>query len=242
MIIRRSTKQGLQSSFLTTVILSLSLLFSKSPTEWLIFGIIFIAVVSFLIEKYKVISADTDNTETSEILLNRVLETSDYLAVQLDIPIRSHISWMDDDQKLRIKYSYNMGSDRDINIALESKEGCMGTTWHLASDGSDFGTFCDLSLAQQAGGPQWNMPDEEQRKVKDDLKWIYTFPVFSRSEGSLDLIALLTFDSTKEIPYNSDLSTAEMILLITFGKSLAFILADILDSTKNIKNIVIVDS
>ena len=200
-----------------------------------------IAIIAYY--KLETYELRRSNVKKVKETMNRLCASVSYLERLLDIKLRSHISLLGDDEKLRIEYQYNMESYDDLLISLSPGQGCMGLTWNEAIAGISFdGTFCDLTIKPKAGGPKWSIPQKEQDKVYKKLKWIYTVTIYVKEQDAIILYALFTIDGSSPLPINEDLSTHEFRLVWTFAKTLAFIISRMLYSMKKIQNSVVVDN
>ena len=234
-------KQALIKTFIFSVPLAISIFVSlnyQTPWVWILLPIALFAY--YIIESYELRHSDEKKVEE---IMNRLCSSVSYLEKLLDINLRSHISLLDNDGKLRIKYQHNMDSSDDLMISLSPGQGCMGLAWNEAKAGISLdGTFCDLTIKPKAGGPKWVIPPKEQNKVSNDLKWIFTVPITIKKQNINTLYALLTIDGFSPLPINEDLSTHEFRIVRTFAKTLAFIISKMLYSMRQIPNSVVVDT
>ena len=221
--------------FIATIIVSLNF-----DIIWVWIPVPIAIIAYYKVETYQ---SKRSNEKKVEETMNRLCASVSYLERLLDIKLRSHISLLDNNGKLKIKYNYNMDFHDDLLISLSPGQGCMGLTWNEAKAGISFdGTFCDLTIKPKAGGPKWSIPQKEQDKVSKELEWIYTVPIYVKKGETFILYALLTIDGSSHLPINEDLSTHEFRLVRTFAKTLAFIIAEMLYSMKKIQNTVVVDN
>lgn len=233
-----------KEAFIKTLIFSASLIaatiISSEAEDYWVPLLLSIAIIAyFFAQTFTLIRANKKKVEET---MNRLCSSVSYLERLLDINLRSHISLLDNDEKIRIKYQHNMESYDDFMISLSPGQGCMGLTWNEAKSGISLdGTFCDLTIKPKVGGPKWSIPQKEQDKVRKDLKWIFTVPIYVKEGDTIILYALLTIDGSSNLPINDDLSTNEFKLVRTFAKTLAFIISKMLYSMRQIPNSVVVD-
>lgn len=207
----------------TTILLGTWALTGWSKESFFI--VLFVAILfKILIETLNIRFFETKKQrKRDDIFINEVLKTINFLEKDFGMRIRSHISWMDPDDTLRIKYSCNMEGDPDRFIELKQSEGCMGKTWFKAVRDSEIsGTFCDLTKDPDK---DWDIPRREQAKIKDDLKWVYTLPIIISSNDEAHLLALFTVDGNEILVTSEDVQK-----IYDFTKALSNVFSVILTS------------
>lgn len=110
--------------------------------------------------------------------------------------VRSSIMLLTDRGTRIVAYQYGMDGDSDSDLELEVDGGCTGKAWTTRSP-----TFAELVEAKATFGTKWKMTKEQQSKVKQDRKAMFSIPIFdwesheARTIDELDLIGILSVDT-----------------------------------------------
>lgn len=184
------------SFWLLTILLGSGVLY-KFGFIWFLLVIV-VGIIFKIIVEVKV--AKTIEEKTADFILQYLVGGfTNNLMNQFDVTLRSHISWKDKDNYIRIKYHYNMENERDRFIELKEGEGCMGKTFKKAKENYETtGIYADLKKVRESHISDWDMPISMQKLVIKELKWVYCTPIFAMDK-ELRLIGLFTIDSTYSI-------------------------------------------